>query len=183
MYKDNSLKPSEAIRLAALGLLWQAECSYAGLAREIRHFVVRIVGPSLELLGPSLELFKIEGIIEAVDPKVPVEEQVMRLTPEGRAELRRLMTTRTRGPMGELNRLIIALKMHFLDCLTPEERRQQVDLLVEACDKELARLADLRTYPPPATGGSHLLSWLELEISEVEARRAWFSRLKDHLPS
>jgi DNA-binding PadR family transcriptional regulator len=113
MYKDNSLIPSEAIRLAALGLLWQGERSYADLAREIRHFVGRIVGPSLELLGPSLELFKIEGIIEAIDAKQPADLQIMRLTPEGRTELQRLMTTRMRGPMGEVNKLIVAFKMHF----------------------------------------------------------------------
>lgn len=178
MYKDNSLIPSEAIRLAALGLLWQGERSYADLAREIRHFVGRIAGPSLELLGPSLELFKIEGIIEAIDPKQPADSQVMRLTPEGRAELRRLMTTRLRGPMGEVNKLIIAFKMHFFGCLAPEDQREQLDLMIEACDKELGRLGDLRAYQPVVAGGGHLPSWLDLEIAEIGARRAWFEGLK-----
>jgi hypothetical protein len=59
MYKDNSLVPSEAVRLAALGLLARTPRAYADLAREIRHFAQRIVGPSLELLGPSLELLKV----------------------------------------------------------------------------------------------------------------------------
>ncbi len=70
MYKDNSLIPSEAVRLAALGLLAMRPRAYADLARDIRHFTARIVGPSLDLLGPSLELLKIEGLIEAIDPKV-----------------------------------------------------------------------------------------------------------------
>lgn len=182
MYKDNSLIPSEAVRLAALGLLWQGERSYADLAREIRHFIGRIVGPSLELLGPSLELFKIEGLIEAVDPRQPPEDEVMRLTEEGRAELHRLMTTRLRGPMGEVNRLIIAFKMHFFECLPPSNRRQQLDLLIEACDKELSRLADLRAYPPVAGAESHLASWLELEIAEIEGRRRWFLNLSAKEP-
>jgi hypothetical protein len=98
-------------------------------------------------------------------------------------ELRRLMTTRMRGPMGEVNRLIVAFKLHFLGCLPPGEQRQQIDLLVEACDKELVRLADLRAYPPLAAGGRRLLSWLELEISEVEARRAWFAGQKGEIQS
>ena len=182
MYKDNSLIPSEAIRLAALGLLWQGERSYADLAREIRHFVGRIVGPSLELLGPSLELFKIEGLIEAIDPKQPADSQIMRLTPEGQAELRRLMTTRLRGPMGEVNKLIIAFKMHFFRCLTPEDQRQQVELMIEACDKELVRLGDLRAYPPVTAGGGHLPSWIDLEIAETSARRAWFEGMKAQIP-
>jgi DNA-binding PadR family transcriptional regulator len=181
MYKDNSLIPSEAIRLAALGLLWQGERSYADLAREIRHFVGRIVGPSLELLGPSLELFKIEGLIEAIDPNQPADSQIMRLTPDGRAELRRLMTTRLRGPMGEVNKLIIAFKMHFFPCLSAEDQRQQLDLMIEACDKELARLADLKAYPPVTAGGGHLPSWLELETAEIRARRGWFENLRSQI--
>ncbi|WP_303979075.1 hypothetical protein [Dongia mobilis] len=178
MYKDNSLIPSEAIRLAALGLLWQGERSYADLAREIRHFVGRIVGPSLEFLGPSLELFKIEGIIEAIDPKQPAEAQTMRLTEDGRAELQRLMTTRMRGPMGEVNKLIVAFKMHFFNCLSRDDQRQQLDLLIEACDKELARLGDLRSYEPLTDTSGHLPSWLDLEIGEIANRRAWFEGLK-----
>jgi DNA-binding PadR family transcriptional regulator len=177
MYKDNSLIPSEAVRLAALGLLWQGEQSYADLAREIRHFIGRIVGPSLELLGPSLELFKIEGLIEASDPRQPPEAQIMRLTEDGRAELHRLMTTRLRGSLGEVNKLIIALKMHFLNCLPPDSQCQQLQLMIEACDKELARLGDLRSYPPAARSDSYLSSWLELEIAEIEGRRRWFATL------
>ena len=62
MYKDNSLVPSEAVRLAALGLLARGpRGSYADLARDIRHITSRIVGPSLDLLGPSLELSRSKG--------------------------------------------------------------------------------------------------------------------------
>lgn len=181
MYKDNSLIPSEAVRLAALGLLFQGERSYADLAREIRHFIGRIVGPSLELLGPSLELFKIEGLIEAADPKLPADQQVMRLTADGAVELRRLMTTRLRGPMGEVNKLIIAFKMHFLDALPAAAQAEQLSLLIEACDKELARLADLRAYPAITRKDSYLASWLDLEITEITRRRDWFSALLQRL--
>ena len=65
MYRDNSLIPSEALRLAALGSLWQRPKRYADLATELRHFTGRIVGPSLELLGPSLEVLRLEGLIAA----------------------------------------------------------------------------------------------------------------------
>lgn len=182
MYKDNSLIPSEAIRLAALGLLWQGERSYADLAREIRHFVARIAGPSLELLGPSLELFKVEGLIEAVDAKLTQDTQIMRLTQEGVIELRRLMTTRFRGPMGEINKLIIALKMHFFDSLKSEEQQDQLDLMIEACNKELARLSDLKLYHPLTNHGGHLSSWLDLEIDEISARQTWFETLRNQIP-
>jgi DNA-binding PadR family transcriptional regulator len=175
MYKDNSLVPSEAVRLAALGLLAKAPRAYADLAREIRHFAQRIVGPSLELLGPSLELFKVEGLMEAQNPKAPHDEQIMLLTESGRTELRRLMTASLRGPMGEVNKLIIALKLHFFETLSPEERRIQAEALEEACERELTRLLDLRSHH--AERGGLLLAWLDHEIVEIENRRAWFKQL------
>jgi DNA-binding PadR family transcriptional regulator len=175
MYKDNSLVPSEAVRLAALGLLARGPRAYADLAREIRHFAQRIVGPSLELLGPSLELLKVEGLIEAQSSKVPHDEQVMLLTESGRTELSRLMTASLRGPMGEVNKLIIALKLHFFETLSPEERRIQAEGLEEACERELTRLLDLRSHH--AESGGLLVEWLDHEITEIEGRRAWFKQL------
>ncbi|HEY4163746.1 MAG TPA: hypothetical protein VGM59_11835 [Dongiaceae bacterium] len=176
MYKDNSLVPSEAVRLAALGLLAHGARAYGDLAREVRHFAQRIVGPSLELLGPSLELLKVEGLIEAENPKAPHDEQSMALTAAGREELRRLMTTNLRGPMGEVNKLIVALKLAFFDTLTAAEAKSQAEMLEESCERELTRLLDLRQHH--AENGGLLVSWLDHEIKEVEARRDWFRRLR-----
>ena len=67
MFRDNSLIPTEAVRLAALGFLAEAPRRYGDLAAEIRHFTGRVVGPSLDLMGTSLELMRFEGLIEAVD--------------------------------------------------------------------------------------------------------------------
>ena len=175
MYKDNSLIPSEAVRLAALGLLAKQDHVYADLARDIRHFTARIVGPSLDLLSPSLELLKIEGLIEAVDAAVPHDQQILRITRDGRTELQRLMTANLRGPMGEVNKLIVALKLHFLDQLAPEQQRQQLEMLMEVCDRELIRLSDLRAHHAGAEGV--LIPWLDREIAEVQSRRDWFVKL------
>jgi DNA-binding PadR family transcriptional regulator len=183
MYKDNSLVPSEAVRLAALGLLARGPRAYADLAREIRHFAQRIVGPSLELLGPSLELLKVEGLIEAQNTQgkgAAHDEQIMLLTESGRAELRRLMTANLRGPMGEVNKLIIALKLHFFETLSPEERRLQAEVLEEACERELTRLLDLRSHH--AESGGLLVAWLDHEIAEIESRRTWFRQLATRTP-
>lgn len=177
MYKDNSLVPSEAVRLAALGLLAKRPRAYADLARDIRHFTARIVGPSLDLLGPSLELLKVEGLIETTDPKAPHDSQIVRLTKDGEAELQRLMNANLRGPMGEVNKLIVALKLHFLDLLTPEQRRQQLEMLMEVCDRELIRLNDLRAHHVGSEGA--LLPWLDHEIEEVKNRRDWFLKLSE----
>jgi DNA-binding PadR family transcriptional regulator len=176
MYKDNSLVPSEAVRLAALGLLAKGPRAYAELAREIRHFAQRIVGPSLELLGPSLELLKVESLIEAQNPKAPHDAQMMALTESGRAELRRLMTANLRGPMGEVNKLIIALKLNFFETLSADERRMQAEMLEEACERELVRLLDLRGHYAAET--DLLVAWLDHEIAEIESRRDWFRKLR-----
>ena len=63
MYRDNTLIPSEAVRLLALGLLAGRPMSYAQLAREVRHFTGRIMGPSLDLVGAPLEVLKVEGLV------------------------------------------------------------------------------------------------------------------------
>ncbi len=175
MYKDNSLIPSEAVRLAALGLLAKGERSYADLAGDVRHFTARVAGPSLDLLGPSLSLLRIEGLIEAADPPLAQDLQIIHLTDAGRRELQRLMIANLRGPMGEMNKLIVALKMYFLDLLDRELRIEQLEMLDEVCDKELIRLNDLRRHH--AGSGGLLVEWLDHEIAEAQSRRDWFRRM------
>ncbi len=84
------------------------------------------------------------------------------------------MTTKLRGPMGEVNKLIVALKMHFLKLLPVEDQRAQLEMLEEACDRELARLGDLRGHH--AGENTPLLPWLDHEIDEVSVRRSWFQQ-------
>ena len=62
MFRDNSLIPTEAVRLVALGLLAEGPRRYGDLAAEIRHFTSRLAGPSLDLMGTSLELLRLEGL-------------------------------------------------------------------------------------------------------------------------
>ena len=51
MYRDNSLVPKEAIRLAALGLLAEHDRAYGDLAREVREFASRIVGRCANIIS------------------------------------------------------------------------------------------------------------------------------------
>lgn len=172
MYRDSSLIPSEAVRLAALGILEGGPRSYAELASEVRRFTGSIVGPSLDLMGPSIELLKVEGLIEAVPG---MDADAVRLAPAGRDELRRLLTAPPRGPFGGLNRLVVALKMRFLHLLEPSQRMEQIELLVELGVAELARLADLNRRHAGEPG--YLVPWLERDLAEAEARVAWLRQL------
>ena len=71
MYADNSLTPRETIRLCALGTLAQQPrgktMTYDDLVSSVRHFVSRITGPSLDLMGESIELLRYEGFIKILD--------------------------------------------------------------------------------------------------------------------
>ena len=132
MYQDKSLLPREAIRLAALGILATGPRSYAALAAEVRNFASRIAGPSLELMGTSIELLRYEGLIDAKG------------APSGRDA------------------------QHLLPA---EDRRTQIDMMIEVCEVELARLVDLRAQHADEPG--HLIEWLDREIAAVEDRLEW----------
>jgi len=200
MYRDNTLIPSEAVRLLALGLLAGRPMSYAQLAREVRHFTGRIMGPSLDLVGAPLEVLKVEGLVanrggaggesgdpqsddpESDDPESDDPERDERelvVTPEGRAELLRLLSANVRPQISDLNKLIIALKMRFLHLMEPADQRVQAELLHDISERELARLIDLREHH--GLEGGYLHDWLDLEIAQSRARLAWTTKLRDSL--
>jgi DNA-binding PadR family transcriptional regulator len=175
MYRDHSLVPTEAVRLAALGELARAPRRYAELATAVRHFVQRIVGPSLDLLGPSLELLKIEGLIVPIEGRGIDDNALLGLSGSGHATLTRLLTAPLKAQGSELNRLVVALKLCFLDLLSAEERADQIDILSEALAGERARLADLRRKSGDARA---LASWLDLELEQLDAKLDWCAALR-----
>ena len=175
MYRDNSLIPSEAIRLLALGILAGGDKSYGELAGEVRHFVSHITGPSLELVASPLELLKIEGLVESSESDDEADTQLLRLSEAGRAELHTLLTSNVRAPVSDINKLIIALKLRFLHLLGPAEQRLQGETLMELSERELARLTELRAHHAGDRG--HLVAWLDQEIAQVEGRLAFFQDL------
>jgi len=175
MYRDNSLIPSEAIRLLALGILAGGDKSYAELAGEVRHFVSHITGPSLELVASPLELLKIEGLVDSGDNGNAPDTELLSLSEAGRAELHTLLTSNVRAPVSDINKLIIGLKLRFLHLLGPAEQRLQGETLAELSERELARLTELRAHHAGQPG--HLVAWLDQEIAQVEARLAFFQDL------
>ena len=103
----------------------------------------------------------------------------MQVTPAGLAELKRLLAANLRGPMGEFNKLVIALKMRFLHLLDREAQLAQAELLIEVCERELTRLTDLRGHHAPE--GGWLIAWLDHDIAQVEAQLAWLRALQAQL--
>src|SRR3546814_15285213 len=66
MYRDKTLIPTEALRLCALGTLALSPLSYSALAREVRAFTSRLSGPSLDMMGTSIEVLRAEGLVAPV---------------------------------------------------------------------------------------------------------------------
>ncbi len=180
MYRDNTLIPSEAIRLLALGVLATRERPYAELAHEVRHFVGHVVGPSLDLVGAPIEVLKVEGLIEEIevptDAPSPDTALPLRITAAGREELTRLMTSNLRAPVSDINKLIITLKMRFLHLLAPADRRLQAEIMIEMGERQLARLTELSGRHEDAPG--HLPSWLDHELDQTRQRLDWFRNLQ-----
>jgi DNA-binding PadR family transcriptional regulator len=167
MFRDNSLIPSEAIRMAALGFLAESPRRYGDLAAAIRHFTSCVAGPSLELMGTSLELLRYEGLASS-DAGGAAENGMLEITEAGRQALRALLKARLRAPLGDLNRLTLFLKLRFLAALTIDERREQMTLIAESVESELARLKDLRRVGNAAP--EPFLDWLDHDIAALEAQ-------------
>ncbi len=179
MYSDNTLTPKETIRFCALGLLTNGASSYSDLAIAVRHFVDRIQGPSLDVLGTSIELLKYEGLVEPVEGLGMEDDAVLALTDAGMVELKTLMTSRIRAQGGEVNKLITTLKLRFLHILGVAEQARQADLLIEGVDTELARLDDLRQSH--ANDAGHLTAWLDHDIAQLENHLGWLENLREKI--
>ena len=171
MYTDHTLTPREAVRLCALGILAGGARPYDEVVFAVRHFVSRISGPSLELMGESIDLLKYEGlVVHEGGGSAPLA-----ITPQGRDVLMELLRANVRVGSGAMNDLILALKIRFLHLLEPDERRQQTETMIEACESELARLHDDES--------GHLGDWLAIEIARLNARIALLEKLLPDLDS
>jgi DNA-binding PadR family transcriptional regulator len=176
MFRDKSLIPAEAIRLAALGFLAEAPRRYGDLAIEIRHFASHVLGPSLELMGTSLELLRYDGLVEVVDGQGTSDNAMLRLSERGRSTLEELLRAQLRAPINDFNRLALLLKLRFLHHLPREEQHAQLALMADSLESERARLEELRRHH--AAPGL-FADWLDHDIALLDERIAWLRRCDD----
>ena len=181
MYADNSLTPREAIRLCALGILAQETSSrekslhYDDLVFSVRHFVSRITGPSLDLMGESIELLRYEGLVESEDaqnvnpsPKSPKP-----------AELRcKLFEGELTGRQQRSERAYHCFEVSVSSCSHPKTNGPR-PATHRYGDTELARLDDLLFHHDPE--GGHFTEWLKHDIQRLEERLNWLTVFRDKL--
>jgi DNA-binding PadR family transcriptional regulator len=178
MFADQTLTPKEAMRLCALGLVAEQPQRYAALAAAVRHFCGRVAGPSLDLMGTSIELLRYEGLVTALDGRGMEDDALLALSEAGNRELMRLLTARLR-PSSDLNRLIVALKMRFLHLLAAADRQAQLAMLADHGEADLARLEDLAAS---ADHNPTFQQWLAHELTQSRHHLAWLLQLvKDDL--
>jgi hypothetical protein len=185
MYPDHSLMPKEAIRLTALGMLAEKPLAYAQLAAAIRDFTSHVMGPNLDLMGSSIQLIAAEGLIAPVGGGAWRGEAIgpdtrLTITNDGRSELNSLLLATVRTPFNDINKLVVALKMRFLELLPTERRCDQVTLITNALDGEFARLSSLRARrTEEASDGDPLVAWLDHDLDQITASLKWFEALLD----
>jgi len=167
MFKDQTLLPAEAVRLAALGLLAERPRKYADLATEIRSFVGLAVGPSLDLMGSSIELLRYEGLAAP-------EGDALALTPSGRAALAALLEAPLRAPSTDASRLVLLLKLRLLHCLDPARQADQRERIAASLAAERDRLDALRRLH--AGTAPALRDWLDRDIADLNDRIEKFRR-------
>ena len=180
MYTDSTLTPKEAVRLCALGTLSTEAMpygnikamSYGALAESIRHFVSHVIGPSLDVMGQSIELLRYEGLVGFV-PIDGEDDEYLVITEPGRQALNELLVARIRLGATELNKLIITLKFRFLHVLSKTDQQYQIQLLIEFAENELLRLSELRRVHAADKG--HLVSWLDHDIELAQSRLEWLA--------
>jgi hypothetical protein len=172
MYRDRTLVPGEAVRLLALGALMEQDRRYGELATEIRFFTQRIVGPSLDLLGSSLELLRIEGLADAIEEPGPEDQALLRISDAGKSLFEALMSAQLRAPVNDAGRLVLLLKLRFLPFLPKEAQEDQIDLLHDIVSTEKARAEELAKE----FEGQAVADWIALEIDLAENRLVWLDR-------
>jgi hypothetical protein len=172
MFRDKTLIPTEAIRVLALGLIADRPRRYAELAQELRRFIGLVLGPSLDMLAPSLELLRFEGLANGDGA-----EGALAITEKGRGELMNLLRANVRAPINDTNRLVIALKFRFLHLLPPDEQKAQLALLADLYETERGRLEELRAQD----GGNAFAAWLDHEIALMGERIGWLVQSRNAL--
>jgi DNA-binding PadR family transcriptional regulator len=176
MYRDNTLVPTEAMRLLALGCLTEAPLSYAALAQEAKQFTSHIIGPSLDLVGTPLEVLRVERLIAPLTSETPQDPPLLAVTEAGLAEIQRLLKSNSRAPINDISKLIVALKMRFLHLLSKEDQLIQIDILHELFQRQLDRSSTLRAQHHKDRG--HLTAWLDHDIDQTRGQLNWLLGLR-----
>ena len=152
---------------------------YGELATCAREFVGNVQGPSLDMMGTSLELLKYEGLIEPIVGEGMTDDAEMAVTVEGKETCLSLLQSPIRTSPTDLNRLVIALKFRFIHLLELDAQKAQADQIIDAYARERERLAAMRAHPTAEQG--HLGDWLDHDAALLDERLLWLKAFRKNL--
>ena len=171
MQRDRALIPVEGLRLAALGILArQGPTDYASLATMVRLFATSYGASPVDVMSSSIELLRVEGLIDIAGQANDPGSAVVTLAERGRDELERLLLAPVKAA-GAYAKLLVALKMRFFHLLDESGQQRLVESLGDALRGEYARLANLRRRM--AGEDAAFLAWLDRDIARVAEELAW----------
>jgi hypothetical protein len=87
------------------------------------------------------------------------------------------MASPLRAPLDEIARLVLSLKLRCLHLLDKENQLDQIDILRELYENELARLTDLRTK----LDAGYLGQWIDIDITQAEAKLKWLDKTESQI--
>jgi hypothetical protein len=125
-------------------------------------------------MGTSIELLRYEGLVSPLDGQGMEDDALLAITETGRSALKTLLTARLRSG-SDITKLVVALKMRFLHVLTDQQKRAQIDMLIDAAEGDLTRLEDLALVS--AEESADFRQWLDFEIAQTRSRLSWLERL------
>ena len=117
------------------------------------------------------ELLKLEGLIETVNDNDKGDASLLQLSPAGLQELKEYLRSNLKSGGSELNKLVIALKLRFIDILDDDEKRDQLLAIRDMYHNEKRRLEDLKNQTTWLTG--FLLESIELDLFIVNKKIEW----------
>ena len=120
------------------------------------------------MLGSSLEILKLEGLVTIDDQSEATKNDQRRvtITQNGILRFEMLMNASLRVPMDDINRLVLLTKLRFLTYLPNEQQLDQLDLYLELVHKEQALLNNLITEHSEGVLGE----WLTMEQQTLKTR-------------
>ena len=129
-----------SLRIAALGLLAQKPASGYDLLKQFEQSMANVWPATQSQLYGELNKLADTGLIEVVDIG-PRGRKEYRITPAGRAELRRWVTNPQDDPP---YRNAPLLRVFLLGAIPPDQARDHMVAVAEHADAEVKRLEELR---------------------------------------
>lgn len=171
-----TLDAKGATQLAILGVVRRAPALGTEIVSLVKHIVGRAWQPTSDVIAVNLDELLKRGLIVREGAGRSWDTTRYTITGPGQALLQELLLQPMQGATGQLDPNAVALKVCFLDLLSPDEQRAQVDGVMAGYGREIAHLEE--AIRRCACDWRYVPGWMELELRRLEAERDWFADIR-----